>query len=359
LPAWRAPVHDRPAPHEETPVRRTTLFGAALATVAMPAIAHHSTAAFDYESEITLDGVVTKFEWANPHVYIYLDGVDRASGRRAIWEVEGLPPGVLKPRGWSATSVSAGERVTIEAQPSKNQGSTKVFMQSLTKADGTSLSRHGGEDQRNRPGLTKASGLSGTWVGLINETTGRLFDVDSLKDADVWPLTAKGAEAAASFRENVDHPGLECVPYTAPWIMLITDVKSLEIRGDVLAIRGEFDSAERLVHMNVASHDGVEPSLQGHSIARWDGNALVVDTASFAEHRNGTFWSVPSSPRKHLTERLELAADGRSLTYRFELEDPEYLTRPVSAEATWAYRPDLEFRAEPCDVENARRFVGD
>ena len=85
----------------------------------------------------------------------------------------------------------------------------------------------------------------------------------------------------------------------------------------------------------------------------------MIDTASFAEHRNGTFWSVPSSPRKHLTERFELAADGRSLTYRFELEDPEYLTRPVSAEATWAYRPDLEFRAEPCDVENARRFAAD
>ena len=337
-------------------MRRTTLFGAALVVaLATPASAHHSSAAFDYEAEITLEGVVTKFEWANPHVYIYLDGVDRASGRRATWEIEGLPPGVLKPRGWSATSVAAGERVTIAAQPSKNRASTKVFLQSLTKADGTSLSRFG--DERGGPGLTKANGLSGTWVGSINETTGRLFDTDSLKDPAVWPLTAKGAEAAASFRESIDHPGLECVPYTAPWIMLITDVKSLEMRGDLLAIRGEFDGAERLVHMNAASHDGVEPSLQGHSIGRWDGNTLVIDTALYASHRNGTFWSVPSSPRKHLTERFELAADGRTLTYRFELEDPEYLTRPVSAEAQWIYRPDLAFRALPCDVDNARRFV--
>jgi hypothetical protein len=141
--------------------------------------------------------------------------------------------------------------------------------------------------------------------------------------------------------------------------MLITDVKSLEMRGDVLAIRGEFDGAERLVHMNAASHEGAEPSLQGHSIGRWEGNVLVIDTTLFAEHRNGTFWSVPSSPRKRLTEQLELATDGTSLTYRFELEDPEYLTRPVSAEAQWALRPDLEFDALPCDVDNARRFVAD
>jgi hypothetical protein len=345
---------------EETSVRQTLAFGAAVAAAfALPTWAHHSSAAFDDETEITLEGVVTKFEWANPHVYIYLDGVERASGRRAVWEIEGLPPGVLKPRGWSANSVAVGERITIEARPSRNPANTTALLQSVTKADGTSLSRYGDDGERGRPGLTQARGLSGTWVGLINETTGRLFDVDSLKDPDVWPLTAKGTEAAAAFRETVDHPGLQCVPYTAPWIMLITDVKSLEMRGDVLAIRGEFDGAERLVHLNAASHEGVEPTLQGHSIGHWEGKVLVIDTALFAEHRNGTFWSVPSSPRKRLTEQLELAPDGRGLTYRFELEDPEYLTRPVSAEARWALRSDLEFAALPCDVDNARRFVTD
>jgi uncharacterized protein DUF6152 len=341
-------------------VRPTMCLGAVLAAaLTLPAPAHHSSAAFDYEAEVTIDGVVTKYEWANPHVYVYLDGTDRESGRRGTWEIEALPPGVLKPRGWSPTSLVAGERVTIFARPARDRRKLEAFLQSVTKADGTTLGRDGADDDRGAASLPKASGLSGTWVGLINETTGRLFDTDSLKDPDVWPLTPKGAEAAASFREDVDHPGLDCVPYTAPWIMLITDAKSLELHGDVLAIRGEFDGAERLVHLNVASHDGAAPSLQGHSIGRWEGSTLVIDTAVFTEHRNGTFWSVPSSPRKHLTERIELDADGSTLTYRFELSDPEYLTRPVSAEAQWAYRPDLAFRAEPCDVDNARRFIAE
>jgi hypothetical protein len=327
--------------------------------LALPAAAHHSSSAFDYGAEITLDGVVTKYEWANPHVYVYLDGTERVSGRRGSWEIEALPPGVLKPRGWSPASLAAGERVTITARPARDRTKLEGFLQSVTKADGTTLGRYGDDDERVAASAPKANGLSGTWVGLINETTGRLFDTESLTDPEVWPLTHKGADAAASFRESIDHPGLECVPYTAPWTMLITDVKSLEMRGDVLVIRGEFDGAERLVHLNVASHDGAEPSLQGHSIGRWDGNVLVVDTALFAEHRNGTFWSVPSSPRKRMTEQFELAADGSALTYRFVLTDEEYLTRPVSAEAQWAFRPDIEFRALPCDVENARRFVGE
>jgi hypothetical protein len=358
LPRRRAAVHDRRAiAIQETPVRRMPYLGAMLAAFAIPAAAHHSSAGFDYEAEITLEGVVTKFEWANPHVYIYLDGVERESGRRGAWQIEGLPPGVLKPRGWSATSLAAGERVTVTARPPRNRTRTDVLLQSVTKADGTILGRSPGAADGTPPELPKATSLSGTWVTQINETTGRLFDEASLQDPEVWPLTPKGADAVASFREAVDHPGLECVPYTAPWIMLITDTKAIEMRGDALAIRGEFDGAERLVHLNAASHDGAEPSLQGHSIARWEGNALVVDTALFAEHRNGTFWSVPSSPRKHLTERLELDADGTGLTYRFQLEDPEYLTRPVTAEARWIYRPDIAYHAEPCDVDNARRFV--
>jgi hypothetical protein len=40
-----------------------------------------------------------------------------------------------------------------------------------------------------------------------------------------------------------------------------------------------------------------------------------------------------------------------------ELEDPEYLTQPVTGEVQWPYRPDLEYVALPCDLDNARRFA--
>jgi len=332
------------------------LSAAFFALMSAPSFAHHSSASFDEEAQIALSGVVTKYEWANPHVYIFLDGVETASQRRATWEIEGPPPSILKLSGWTPATLATGEHVTVSAHPARDAARNAALLMGVTKADGTTLSRYGNRSIGPETSY-KSDKLPGVWLTLINDATGRLFDESLLKDPSVWPLTPKAAAAAQSFNEDTDLPGLRCVPYTAPWFLLIADTKEIEQRGAALLIRGEFDGAERTVHLDVASHDGAEPSLQGHSIGRWDGRALVVDTARFTEHRNGTAWSVPSSSRKHLTERFELGADGKSLTYSFVLEDPDYLTRPLSAEAQWVYRPDLTYHAEPCDPVNARRFV--
>jgi hypothetical protein len=56
-------------------------------------------------------------------------------------------------------------------------------------------------------------------------------------------------------------------------------------------------------------------------------------------------------------ERLALHEDGSGVTYSYELEDPEYLAAPVTGSVEWQYRPDLDYHAVACDLDNARRFV--
>ncbi len=109
--------------------------------------------------------------------------------------------------------------------------------------------------------------------------------------------------------------------------------------------------------MDATSHANAQASVQGHSIGRWEGRTLVIDTAGFIEHRSGNNWSLPSGTRKHLIERLQPAEGDTSLTYSFELEDPEYLTRAVTGKAEWVYRPDLRYAGEACNPANARRFA--
>ena len=66
---------------------------------ASPAIAHHSNAAFDSTQTISLEGVVTRYEWANPHVYLWIAAAD-ANGDKVEWDVEGQPPALLRRLGW-------------------------------------------------------------------------------------------------------------------------------------------------------------------------------------------------------------------------------------------------------------------
>jgi hypothetical protein len=118
--------------------------------------------------------------------------------------------------------------------------------------------------------------------------------------------------------------------------------------------------AQRVVHIDPAAHPAnLAPSLQGHSIGRWEGDTLVVDTAGFAPHAEGIGFGMPSSGRKHLVERFKLDADRRHLDYEITVEDPVYLTQPASHTARWEYSPELEPSGVPCDVEVARRYLKD
>jgi hypothetical protein len=60
-----------------------------------------------------------------------------------------------------------------------------------------------------------------------------------------------------------------------------------------------------------------------------------------------------------LNRNVTLDADRTNLIYRFELEDPEHLSQPVTGELRSAYRPDIAFNPIACDLDNARRLLGE
>jgi hypothetical protein len=157
--------------------------------------------------------------------------------------------------------------------------------------------------------------------------------------------------------ENGDNPGKNCVAYASPFLMIIPDAKMITLGEGDIVIRTELESVERVIHLNEISHDGVEPSVQGHSIGRWEGDVLVVDTARFAEHGMGNAQKLPSGPDKRLTERFALSPDGGSIIYSFEMTDPDYLAEPVGYEMEWVYSPHFEMVRLPCDPESAQRYL--
>jgi hypothetical protein len=101
-----------------------------------PAWAHHSFAAeYDSAQLITLKGTISKVEWTNPHIYVYLDVKD-ATGKVATWALEGYPPNTLKRTGFSRELLKIGDEITATAYKSKD-GSNTGAGREFTFSDGS------------------------------------------------------------------------------------------------------------------------------------------------------------------------------------------------------------------------------
>jgi hypothetical protein len=98
-------------------------------------LAHHAyTAEFDTTKPVKLTGVVTKLEWSNPHIWIYLDVKDD-KGNAANWGFSASPPGMLARRGITKNSLKIGDVLTISGHRAKD-GSNNASGNIVTMADG-------------------------------------------------------------------------------------------------------------------------------------------------------------------------------------------------------------------------------
>ena len=108
----------------------------------VPALAHHSFAMFDTAKPVTLEGVVTAFEWTNPHAYIEVDTPDGKSGHKHL-TIELGSPSILMRAGWKFNTLKKGDKVTASVRPLRS-GEPGCLLRSITLADGRVLANGGG-----------------------------------------------------------------------------------------------------------------------------------------------------------------------------------------------------------------------
>jgi len=112
--------------------------GAGLLVSGLPVLAHHSFAAeYDAKNKIELKGVVTKFEWTNPHAHFYLDVKD-ADGKVVNWNLELASPNMMQRNGWTRHSLKEGDVVVVVASRSKDNTAT-ASADTITLSDGHRL----------------------------------------------------------------------------------------------------------------------------------------------------------------------------------------------------------------------------
>jgi hypothetical protein len=113
-----------------------------LLTLAPLAFAHHGNANYDTSKSITVKGVVTGFEFINPHVLIHWDAKDD-SGTAQKWQGELTSPNRLTRVGWTKSSIKPSDTISISGYPAKS-GSNEIWIQKVVLGTGEELPMGGG-----------------------------------------------------------------------------------------------------------------------------------------------------------------------------------------------------------------------
>jgi Family of unknown function (DUF6152) len=117
--------------------RRLFLAGFGLSVASVPLLAHHGTGMYDMSHPTTVTGVVKRFEWTNPHAYIYLEVKDE-KGNTVEWAIEMMALNHLKSYGWSRNTVQPGDVISCTGGAAK--GGQPAMLSSIIKlADGREI----------------------------------------------------------------------------------------------------------------------------------------------------------------------------------------------------------------------------
>ena len=113
---------------------------------------------------LALPGTVTRFNWANPHTYIYVETINEA-GESVEWEIETDAVPILARSGWTRDSVQAGDQVLVRARPDRNRNRNHALLVSLERQDGSVLSARSYFLRRSDDValLARATDFSGVW----------------------------------------------------------------------------------------------------------------------------------------------------------------------------------------------------
>jgi len=339
-------------------------------TCGAPVWAHHGPGTFELGKSVTYTGKLTRVDFVNPHSWLYFEVTD-ANGRVSKHRCEMRSAHTLRRSGWTKELFPLNTQVTIEAAPDRADQNS-CYLNTIRFANGSRMDRYGQYVKGDGGGLREVRGalpfaakarelrrpsgepnITGDWapeqvvMADPRGTGGGLVPLSQI--ATIKPgerrgggarrgggppagprlyggteLTPLGEQAAAKFTRD-DNPRFRCETTSIifDWTFDGPVNRITQNRDTIVIQYGQMD-LRRTIHMNMKTHPAnVKPSRAGHSIGRWEGDVLVVDTVGFLP-------GVLSAPvrhggKLHVVERFTLDPNTMKLTRTYTAEDPDYL----------------------------------
>jgi len=390
-------------------LRSTMLLAAAIA-VAAPAFAHHGAGTFELQKTVSYPKAkLTKVEFLNPHGWLYFETTENGKVLKHRCELRSAH--VLRRSGWTPELFKPGEVVDITASPDRADVAscylqTIVFASGArmdrygqyVKAGNTVKEVRGqvnAVNVLNRP-ARRPSGepnITGDWAPeqvVMRDPRGvggglqRLSTIGE-RPAETPPQARAGGAAApaagrggaapgggrgrgaagprmfngaelteraikeADAMTQADNPRFKCETTSIlfDWTFDGPVNRITQNRNDIVIQYGQMN-LKRTVYMNLKQHPAnVKPTRAGHSIGRWEGDTLVVDTVGFLPGvLNGT---TRHGEKLHVVERFTLDPKTWQLSRTWEAEDPDYLKGKATASNESPLMPaDAPYAEDQC-----------
>ena len=329
--------------------------------------AHHGPGQFGGGDPVEVTGIVTNVRLVNPHGYIYFD-VMADDGAAVPWRCELQAGSLLRRAGWTEDLFPIGGEITVQGEKGTNEP-TACALRTVVLADGSVLERYG----QRRDVIDAPSGaqnrmvsgrldLNGTWAapqrnpeggtgggGMGGGMGGMGMGAGTLPGG--IELTPAGRAAIEGLTAQEANPRMYCAATNIffDW-EFDRHVNEIIQTDDTITLKYGLMDIERTIHLDLDAHpNDIVPSRAGHSIGRWEGETLVVDTAGFTEGFliAGGGGLAKHSDQMHAVERFTYDAETQGLTRAYTAEDPLYFTGTYSGQDV-VYVSDVPFEPYAC-----------
>ncbi len=160
-------------------------------------------------------------------------------------------------------------------------------------------------------------------------------------------------QAASAAGRPLPDPPTQCWPHGVPRIMLTPAPFQFFQTPDQLTIVAEQNHNVRRIFLDKPHPPTLTPTLMGHSVGRWEGDTLVVDTVGLDPRAWIDEDGKPESDRLHVVEHLRKIDGGQRLEDLITIDDPKVFTEPYTARRVYEWRPDARPIEYICE-ENLR-----
>jgi hypothetical protein len=303
-----------------------------------PVNAHHAAGAVFTDEEIEIEGVVTEFNFKNPHVNIMLNVTDQ-NGVETLWMATGPAAPPMRRWGWTDSTVKEGETLRLVGKKSRT-GAPMLLMESAEIQGGRfavldpvdrSVLRVLQETPDDSQSLDASvtllmefsdgrPNLSGMWLGGFGR-----------EPVPPPPFNQVGAALQARFDSLNDPAFASCSPHGL--VRQATSGHPLKITQyqDYVVFEYEQNSIRRVIYLDGRSTGTTGLSAYGRHTARYEGGALIVESSQLTGRLTGVRGNELSDESR-VTEtyrRIDSPETGPAIGMRLVVNDPGHLT------ATW------------------------